>query len=164
MIHQANDCIHINLLRPASTPDKAERILDEPFNPTWSYPIVGDEQLIVGYKNPKINLDFRANDLRPSLAVKYDQKTDLSSLLGEQKQVDIDTVFQDFMPQGRFATGSTKDTKHIIDERQLHLILPHFPQTRLRARGSRRANSYKASGSMESSTRSGAQAWLIQPG
>jgi histone acetyltransferase 1 len=97
-VHDASECIHINLTRPSSEPDKAERIFDEPFNPTFTHAIFEEEEKIVGYKEPRIELDFRANDLRPTIDIQFEKKIDLSSIIKDAKSTDIETIFQQYLP------------------------------------------------------------------
>ncbi|KAF2015454.1 histone acetyltransferase type B [Aaosphaeria arxii CBS 175.79] len=95
-IHEANECVHINLRRPS---EKAERVFDESFNPEFTYPILGEEQKIIGYKAPRIALEFRANDMKPTLDVQFKQKIDLSTMLPDgAEQVDIEAAFDSFIP------------------------------------------------------------------
>lgn len=99
----ANESIHINFTRPSSTPDTAQPILEEPFNPTFTYPIFGDEETIIGYKEPRIDLSFRANDLNPSLRIEHQGELPLEGLLPEDKIKKIDQVFNGILPAGMFA-------------------------------------------------------------
>lgn len=94
IITDAKDCVYINLVRPSSTPDTAERVLDEPIQPEFADYVFGDgdqggeappeQPQIIGYKNLVIALDFRANDLQPRVNINYKQKVDLSKLLGAE--------------------------------------------------------------------------------
>ena len=68
----------------------------------WS-PVLGDEQKIIGYKDPRITLNFRANDLKPSLDIQFKKKIDLSTLLPDgAEQVDIEAAWEPFLPSGTF--------------------------------------------------------------
>ena len=58
----------------------------------------------MGYKDPSIELSFRANDLKPALKVQFEEKIDLSTILGdEDPQVDLENVWKDFLPECKFA-------------------------------------------------------------
>ncbi|KAH7117818.1 acyl-CoA N-acyltransferase [Dendryphion nanum] len=95
-IHEANDCVHINLTRPS---DKAEPVFEDSFGPEFTYPILGDEQKIIGYRNPRISLHFRANDLKPNLDITFKEKIDLSTLLPDgAEQVDIEAAWESLIP------------------------------------------------------------------
>ena len=95
-VSSANESIHINFTRPSGTHGKP--ILDEPFHPTFTYPIFGDEESIVGYKKPRIDLSFRANDLKPSLRIQFQEEIKLDGLLPKDKQQNLDTIFQGILP------------------------------------------------------------------
>ncbi|KAF2200894.1 acyl-CoA N-acyltransferase [Delitschia confertaspora ATCC 74209] len=106
-VAKANDCINLNLVRPIisthnatptdkpSMPNKKKRILPEPFHPEFTYPIFGEEEAIFGYRGLKINLDFYANDLLPSLDIRYDEKW---KQIGETEAMDITEKLREFLP------------------------------------------------------------------
>ncbi|KAF2270294.1 histone acetyltransferase type B [Lojkania enalia] len=104
-ITDSNECFFINLTRPGSSPNKPERVFDESFNPNFTYELFGDEQKLIGYKEPRITLEFRANDLAPALDVKFKQKLDLAGLLPDNKQLDIKEPFKDILPASAFDTA-----------------------------------------------------------
>jgi histone acetyltransferase 1 len=56
------------------------------------------EESIIGYKDPSISLDFRANDLKPSIDISFKQKVDLASILPDKKQLDPEAVFREYLP------------------------------------------------------------------
>ncbi|KAF2715100.1 histone acetyltransferase type B [Pleomassaria siparia CBS 279.74] len=99
-VANANESIHINFTRP--TPGKPKPILDEPFNPTFTYPIFGDAETIVGYKKPRIDLNFRANDLQPALRIKFQEEIELDGLLPKDKQQNLNTIFEGILPTSAF--------------------------------------------------------------
>jgi len=103
----ANESLYINLVRPSSTPNGAECVLEEPFNPKFTYPIFGEEETIIGYKDPKIHLNFRANDLKPSLKIEQKDKLPLDGIIPKDKQLDLETVFKDFLPACVFTLPSS---------------------------------------------------------
>lgn len=99
-VHDAKECIDINFLRPSSG---AERVNEEPLHPEFTYALFGEEESIVGYKDPKITLNYRANDLHVNVEIKSKGKVDLATLLpdAEVKQADIKEVFDEHVPQGK---------------------------------------------------------------
>jgi histone acetyltransferase 1 len=107
----ANEAIHINFTRPSSAPDKAISTLEEPFNPTFTYPIFGEEETIIGYKDPRIDLSFRANDLRPSLRIEFKGEIALENLLPEDKIKKIDQVFEGILPLNAAQEGPDPNSK-----------------------------------------------------
>lgn len=60
----------ISLVSPSSSGLK----LVSSFHPSFTYPIFGEEEKIFGYKDLKIGLRFRANDMRPHLQTSYGSK------------------------------------------------------------------------------------------
>lgn len=66
----ANDAIHISLLSPSDS--GLQHIAT--FNPRHTYSIFGEDEQIFGYKDLKINLRYRANDMRPHLKTSYSKK------------------------------------------------------------------------------------------
>lgn len=60
------------------------------FKPDCTYSIFGDEEQIIGYRDLRINLRYRANDMRPHLSVKYTAKAK-----GSDEPVPIRQVFED---------------------------------------------------------------------
>ncbi|CAI6337376.1 unnamed protein product [Periconia digitata] len=102
-ITSSNECFEINLTRPSKTPADSDPIFAESFQPTFTYPIINEKEILVGYKEPRIELSFRANDLKPSLKVQFEEKIDLSTMLGEDDpQVDLENVWKDFLPESVF--------------------------------------------------------------
>ncbi|PVI06335.1 acyl-CoA N-acyltransferase [Periconia macrospinosa] len=102
-ITSSNECFEINLIRPTSDPADCDPIFSESFQPTFTYPIINEKEILVGYKDPRIELNFRANDLKPSLKVQFEEKIDLSTILGDDDpQVDLENVWKDFLPESVF--------------------------------------------------------------
>lgn len=64
----STESVHLNLTR-AGRPLYAEA-----FQPTFTYQIFGEEEIIPGYKDLNISINFRAHDLKPTLKIKYAQK------------------------------------------------------------------------------------------
>lgn len=93
--------ITVNLVRDGSSEVQSE----EPFHPDMTYPIFGEEEQIFGYTDLQIKLNFRANDLWPSLDISY--KKEWKSV-GETKPMDIRKLMEEFMPKGRRLSRPTK--------------------------------------------------------
>lgn len=55
-------------------PTKDSLQLVSTFQPKFTHTFFGDEEQIFGYKDLKINLQYRANDMRPHLEVSYGKK------------------------------------------------------------------------------------------
>lgn len=77
-----------------------------PFHPVFTYSIFGDDEKIFGYKGLKMNLRFRAYDMKPHLQTSFSQKlkappgvdqpTDVAALLEEGRHLPKSmTKFQD---------------------------------------------------------------------
>lgn len=62
------------------------------FHPKFTYPIFGDEERIFGYQKLKINLRYRANDMRPHLKVSHSKK---APTVGEDEPLDIPATLQE---------------------------------------------------------------------
>lgn len=98
--------MNINLVRAGKEAGTSETVFEEPFHPTFTYTVFGEEEAIFGYRNPQINLRFRAHDLQPSLEFKHDG---VFEAIGETKPMDIPEILKDYLPQGkriRFDTGA----------------------------------------------------------
>lgn len=62
----------------------------------------------MGYKNPKIELDFRTNDLKPKLKISFDAQLDLKKLSPDLDQAQVDLspeLFKRYLPE------ETKESK-----------------------------------------------------
>lgn len=90
---KANDVMHITMVTKAEKDQKEVNNLFT-FQPTWTYPIVGDDETISGYKGLKIHLRYNASDMRPHL---FHNST--ASLSGEIQ--DISDLFKPHLPPGR---------------------------------------------------------------
>lgn len=111
-VTNSNECFHINLYRPGS--GEAERVFDDSFNPSFTYTVIDEQEAIAGYKNPSIELDFRANDLKPRLKIQYDEKLELKGISPDINQVDLTPeLFAEFLPEPSedVADATSKDWK-----------------------------------------------------
>lgn len=97
-ITSSNEAVEINLTRPLKDAAEPERIFSESFNPTFTYPIFGDAESIVGYKDPSIELLFRANDLKPAVQIQFEAKLELKGVLPEEQQVDWEANLKECLP------------------------------------------------------------------
>lgn len=91
-LSNANEVFNINLTRDGKD------VFPDPFNPTFTYPIFGEEETIVGYENPRIDLSFREYDLKPSLKFTYDKK--MPPIGGSAKATEVEELLQEFLPEG----------------------------------------------------------------
>lgn len=69
------------------------------FKPTWTYPIVGDQETIFGYKDLKITLRFNASDMRPHLSSSKSARFPEELETGEIEVEEIHDLFNGFLPQ-----------------------------------------------------------------
>ncbi|KAI4713267.1 hypothetical protein J4E89_002246 [Alternaria sp. Ai002NY15] len=98
-VTNSNECFHINLYR-TSNADGPERIYDESFHPSYTYTVIEENETIAGYKNPSIELDFRANDLKPNLKISFDQELDLKKISPDLNQIDLSPeLFREYLPE-----------------------------------------------------------------
>ncbi|QDS74781.1 hypothetical protein FKW77_001861 [Venturia effusa] len=70
----------------------------EPFSPSYTYAIFGDDELIPGYKDLKVRISFRANDLEPTASIKYHQKMKPVNEVMEQL-MDVEGHLRSFLPE-----------------------------------------------------------------
>lgn len=113
----ANDALVVKLLAPEES--GLRQIAS--FNPEFTYPIFGDDEQIFGYKNPKLELRYRANDMRPH--VKFSSSGKLKTV-GEAEPTDVVGLLR----QGNhLPKGSCSYYTHLGMNRPLT-----FPASRLR--------------------------------
>lgn len=68
------------------------------FHPTWTYPIVGDDETIYGYKGLKINLHYNASDMRPHISHTSSRKVPEAEAI--QEPADINDLLDPYLPAG----------------------------------------------------------------
>ncbi|KAF5594101.1 histone acetyltransferase type B catalytic subunit [Fusarium pseudoanthophilum] len=97
----ANEAIHISLVSPSES--GLQHLAT--FNPRHTYSIFGEEEQIFGYKDLKVSLRFRANDMRPHLKTSYSKKFNLD---GGPEPTDVAAVLKEgnHLPKIAFVTGS----------------------------------------------------------
>jgi histone acetyltransferase 1 len=100
-LSDANEAIHISLLSPSDS--GLQHIAT--FNPRHTYSIFGDEEKIFGYKDLKVNLRYRANDMRPHLKISYSKK---SGTINELEPTDVAAILDEgnHLPKIAFAKAS----------------------------------------------------------
>jgi len=69
-MQEAGSALSITLVSPTASGVKPVAT----FHPKFTYPIFGDDEKIFGYKDLKISLRFRANDMRPHVHTTYSKK------------------------------------------------------------------------------------------
>jgi histone acetyltransferase 1 len=75
----------------------------EPFHPSFTYPIFGDQEKIYGYEGLSINLKFASGSLRQHLDITFDQKIDSVDTPAE----DIEGKLYQFIPSDYTKSTST---------------------------------------------------------
>ena len=68
---------------------------DVQFNPTFTYSIFGDEEVIYGYKDLRVILLFKGDTLDPGLDVRFGDKIDR---VGDVKLDSVEEKLKDFLP------------------------------------------------------------------
>jgi hypothetical protein len=140
-ITSSNDALSINLVAPSTSGLK----LCGTFHPKFTYSIFGDDERIVGYKDPRVNLRFRANDMRPHLNVSYGKKM---KAIGESEPTDIKGLLENggHLPKGlslpsfehghlKFANPSQSHLSREAISKTAHnswLIIGHLPENSTR--------------------------------
>lgn len=64
--------------------------------------MIDENESIVGYKNPQIELGFRTNDLKPKLKISFDAQLDLKKLSPDLDQAQVDLspeLFKQYLPE-----------------------------------------------------------------
>lgn len=95
VLANSNEAFHINF-----TAD-GQDVFDEPFAPAFTYPIFGEDETIIGYSNPQIDLKFRSSDLRPSVTFRYDEKW---KAIGETQPMEVEKLLGEFLPEHAFGS------------------------------------------------------------
>ncbi|CAG7557696.1 unnamed protein product [Fusarium equiseti] len=97
----ANEAIHISLVSPSES--GLQHVAT--FNPRHTYSIFGEEEQIFGYKDLKVNLRYRANDMRPHLKTSYSKKF---SAVGGPEPTDVAAILEEgnHLPKIAFAKAS----------------------------------------------------------
>lgn len=128
-ITSSSECFYLNLYRKISGKGDLERVFDESFNPRFTYSVIDEQETIAGYKDPRIELDFRASDLKPKLKIQYEEKIDLKKISPDLNQVDLspelfrthlpdsidqadDAISSDWKPPGEQVHHFTLQGKH----------------------------------------------------
>ncbi|QPH01278.1 histone acetyltransferase 1 [Epichloe festucae Fl1] len=98
----SNDALSVSLVSPSKS---GLRLVDT-FHPKFTYPIFGDEEKIFGYRDLKISLRYRANDMRPHVDVAYSKK--LAPPAGVDEPTDINAILQEgnHLPKVAFVKSS----------------------------------------------------------
>ena len=92
----ANEALAVKLLAPGAS--GLQPVAS--FHPNFTYSIFGEEEKIIGYKNPKIELRFRANDMRPNLKITHGGKL---KPIGDTEPTDIRGILEEgnHLPKGK---------------------------------------------------------------
>lgn len=96
-LQDANNAFNISLVSPS----KSGLSTIATFQPKFTYSIFGEEEKIFGYKDLKILLRYRANDMRPHLRVTYGKKF---KPVGEHEPTDVVDILESggHLPKGKF--------------------------------------------------------------
>ncbi|RGP76529.1 histone acetyltransferase type b catalytic subunit [Fusarium sporotrichioides] len=112
-LSDANEVIHISLVSPSES--GLQHVAT--FNPRHTYSIFGDEEKIFGYKDLKVNLRYRANDMRPHLKISYSKK---SGTINELEPTDVAAILEEgnHLPKIAFAKASDfeESSKQLSDD------------------------------------------------
>ena len=108
----SNECFTIDLIQGDGSTAAT-------FQPEFTYPIFGEEEAIFGYQGLSINLTFAAHNLKPHLAISYDNKFKAT---GTVEPTNILEALKDFLPKGAFSTGDA--TEALEDEAAAEFVPP----------------------------------------
>ncbi|KAK5990068.1 Histone acetyltransferase type B catalytic subunit [Cladobotryum mycophilum] len=103
-LQDSNDALKISLVSPSTSGLKTIST----FHPKFTYPIFGEDEKIFGYKGLKLQLRYRANDMRPHLRVSYSKKF---NPVGDAEPLDIVGLLEEgqHLPKVAFVKGSDFD-------------------------------------------------------
>ncbi|OAA69445.1 Histone acetyltransferase type B, catalytic subunit [Cordyceps fumosorosea ARSEF 2679] len=101
-IADSNEALNISLVAPTSSGLQ----LISTFNPTFTYPFFGEDEKIFGYKDLKISLRYRANDMRPHLRTSYSSKF---TPIGETEPMDVKQILKEDALLPDIAFGKAAD-------------------------------------------------------
>ncbi|KLU89002.1 histone acetyltransferase type B catalytic subunit [Magnaporthiopsis poae ATCC 64411] len=94
----ANACLELSLVEPSA--DGFNTIAR--FNPSFTYPIFGDDERIFGYQDLRISLRYHVADMRPHLKVKYGKKF---RSVGATEPTDIEGLLREHLPAVAFSNN-----------------------------------------------------------
>lgn len=106
-LEPANEVTEINLFQVAPS-GRISNVFEDAFNPTFSYPIFGDDEQIFGYKELSIKLNFRAYDMKPWLTTEFKEKF---KPIGETEAMDIEKMLKEFLPEDVDSSGVEVDAE-----------------------------------------------------
>ena len=89
--------LNVKLCRSKSDQDELEdedKNLLKSFNPSFTYPIFGTDELIYGYKNLNFTLEMSSSSLKPCLKLSYDEKKDNADIIYDK--------IKEFIPLGKY--------------------------------------------------------------
>lgn len=75
----------------------------EQFNPSFTYPIFGQEEAVFGYKGLEILLHFAAHNLKPHVDISWEEQWEQK---GDIKASDVRAALEDFLPAEAFTDAS----------------------------------------------------------
>lgn len=100
---KVNEAMNVTLV--TKTEQGPPKTIDS-FHPTWTYPIVDDQdtirehsETIYGYKGLKINLRFNASDMRPHLS--HTSSKRVPDHVAIEELPEINDLFEPFLPPGK---------------------------------------------------------------
>ncbi|OLN93954.1 Histone acetyltransferase type B catalytic subunit [Colletotrichum chlorophyti] len=99
----ATESLNISLIAPS---DGATKQIAS-FNPKFTYSIFGDDERIFGYKDLRINLRYRAFDMRPHVQVSWGKKF---QSVGETEAADVEATLKEHLPLVAFQPARDFDT------------------------------------------------------
>lgn len=100
---KANDAMTVTLVTKAEQgPSKTIAS----FHPTWTYPIVGDQETIYGYKGLKINLRYNASDMRPHISHSSTKRVPQDEAIADVD--DINDLLDPYLPAGKITARHSR--------------------------------------------------------
>ncbi|KAM0552987.1 hypothetical protein ACHAO7_004475 [Fusarium culmorum] len=101
-LSDASAAIHISLISPSES--GLQHVAT--FNPRHTYSIFGDDEKIFGYQDLKVNLRYRANDMRPHLNISYSKK---SGTINELEPTDVAAILDEGNHLPKIAFAKARD-------------------------------------------------------
>ncbi|KAI8141842.1 acyl-CoA N-acyltransferase [Fennellomyces sp. T-0311] len=102
-ICKTTECMELRLVHPQLDHQDSEPVSYTKFNPTFTYPIFGEQEVVFGYKGLSIKISYASGSLRIYPRIDYDQKYEPSSSsstdAAPEAADDVYGMILDFLPK-----------------------------------------------------------------
>ncbi|KAI9499197.1 acyl-CoA N-acyltransferase [Zychaea mexicana] len=102
-ICKTTECMKLSLVQPQIDYQDSEPTTDTTFEPTFTYPIFGEQEVVFGYKGLSIKISYTSGSLRIYPRINYEQKYQPSSSSSASAEPegadDVSNMLLDFLPK-----------------------------------------------------------------